>query len=98
MSWHERQILASIEAELRADTRLDRQLSTMRPGRLQRARMEVRAVRGSTVVWLVVCAVGLLAVGVREPSVAVLVMLGVIWTAVVVAVAGLVGGRRGSPH
>ncbi|WP_371494137.1 hypothetical protein OG871_03435 [Kitasatospora sp. NBC_00374] len=96
MSGHERQILASIEADLRTDARLEKRLSTMRAGWLVRSRLAVCAVRLSTLIWLLAWAAGFLVVSVREPSVAGLVVLALSWAAVLVAAGGLVARRRRS--
>ncbi|MEU9130548.1 DUF3040 domain-containing protein [Kitasatospora sp. NPDC048540] len=94
MSGQERQILQSIEEHLRSDTRLDRRLSTMTPAWTVRARTALLAVRATTVVMLLMGAALCLAAAVREPTAAVLVVLGLAWAAALTALAGLIGRRR----
>ncbi|MDH6125006.1 hypothetical protein [Kitasatospora sp. GP82] len=97
LSRRERQILAAIEADLKADTGLDRRLSTMTLGRLWRLWLQVCSVTGSTAVFLTACSLGLMTVAVQVDSVPVLALFGLFWLATLIALVGLVG-RRLLPH
>ncbi|MFJ6618800.1 hypothetical protein ACIQOW_14640 [Kitasatospora sp. NPDC091335] len=89
LSGWERRLLEEIESDLRQDTRLDRKLSTMGEKPPSRFRGVLRGIgrRISTGVVLtaLVMTVICLGVGVRTPTTAVLVALGVVWTATVAA-------------
>ncbi|MGW2377851.1 MULTISPECIES: hypothetical protein [Kitasatospora] len=102
LSGWERRLLEEIESDLRQDTRLDRKLSTMGAKRPNRVLGVLRATghRISTGVLLTVLVMTsiCLGIGVRTPTTAVLVALGVVWAASVtaaVAATELLRRRRG---
>ncbi|MER6301662.1 hypothetical protein ABT247_19165 [Kitasatospora sp. NPDC001539] len=103
LSGWERRLLEEIESDLRRDARLDRKLSTMgakRPSRVLGAVRGVgRRITAGVVLTAVVMTAFCLSIGVRTPTTAVLVALGVVWTASVaaaVAASELLRRRRGT--
>ncbi|MFF2145595.1 hypothetical protein [Kitasatospora sp. NPDC058190] len=101
LSGWERRLLEEIESDLRQDTRLDRKLSTMgakRPSRVLGAlRSAGRRISAGVVLTALVMTAICLSIGVRTPTTAVLIALGVVWTASVaaaVATAELLRRRR----
>ncbi|MEU9080042.1 hypothetical protein ACFYUY_35680 [Kitasatospora sp. NPDC004745] len=100
LSGWERRLLEEIESDLRQDARLDRKLSTMgakRPSRFRGVlRGVARRVSAGVVTTALLMAAICLTVGVRTPTAAVLIALGVVWTAsvaVAMAVAALLRRR-----
>ncbi|MFD8706337.1 DUF3040 domain-containing protein [Kitasatospora sp. NPDC059648] len=106
LSGWERRLLDEIESDLRQDTRLDRKLSTMGakpPNRVLGAlRAAGRRISVGVLLTVLVMTSICLGIGVRTPTTAVLIALGVVWAA---SVAGAVaatellrrrGGSRGS--
>ncbi|GJF31008.1 hypothetical protein KNE206_37080 [Kitasatospora sp. NE20-6] len=92
LSWHELKLLQEIERELRADTALDRRLSTMRTGRISATYHSL--VRGpvAAVVLLLVGSFGLLALGATVPAAAAWTVFGAVWLAAAIEV--VLGVRR----
>ncbi|MEU6972144.1 hypothetical protein AB0A71_31365 [Kitasatospora aureofaciens] len=103
LSGWERRLLEEIESDLRQDTRLDRKLSTMGakpPNRVLRALHAAgRRISAGVLLTVLVMTSICLSIGMRTPTTAVLVALGVVWSASVaasVAATELLRRRRGA--
>ncbi|QEU98241.1 DUF3040 domain-containing protein [Streptomyces viridifaciens] len=99
LSGWERRLLEEIESDLRQDTRLDRKLSTMGakpPNRALRALHAAgRRISAGVLLTVLVMTSICLGIGMRTPTTAVLVALGVVWAASVAATE-LLRRRRGA--
>ncbi|MFI9271394.1 DUF3040 domain-containing protein [Kitasatospora sp. NPDC052896] len=91
LTGRERQILAQIEADLKADAALDHSLSRMRTDRWRYLWQRLCAVRVSAVVFLGAASLGLLGVALQSPVTGVLLVSALLWTVTLAALAGLTG-------
>ncbi|MFF1905220.1 hypothetical protein [Kitasatospora sp. NPDC058218] len=106
LSGRERRLLEEIESDLRQDSRLDRRLSTMgvkQPGRVRVGlRRAGRRLPPGVVMTALVMSAICLSIGVRTPTVPVLIAVVLVWTisvGVAAVVAVLLRRRRaGGPH
>lgn len=97
LSWHEQRILREIEADLRADTGLDRSLRTMHIPWPHRVWSALCAVSSAAVAILLSCSLGLATIAPEVSTRSVLAAFGAVWALTALALVGA-GGRRVARH